>query len=98
MFYLSFYLERPPTGPLPLMIATTLSPHSAFSLGRYRVSPLARRLDCGAYAASVSICSGRGQGTSDRVVRFVPHFPTADGALHYALAQGRQLLAGLVPA
>ena len=74
----------------------SLSP-APLLLGRYRVSPLARQLDCGAYAASVSIRSGHGQGTSDRVVRFVPRFATSDSALRYALAQGRRLLSGLAP-
>ena len=60
-----------------------------FSLGRYVVSPLTRLLDDGAYSASVSIRSGRGQASSDRVLRLIGRFTTADGALRHAAAQGR---------
>lgn len=81
-------------GALLFMTALLFSAPTFLTLGRYRVSPLARRLDCGAYTASVSIRSGRGQGTSDRVVRFAPRFATADSALRYALSQGRLLLDG----
>ncbi len=74
------------------MTATVFSP---FSHGRYSVSPLARALECGGFAASVSIRSGKGQGTSDRIVRFLPRFPTAEHALHYALTQARRMLDGV---
>ena len=59
------------------------------SRGRYVVSPLTRLLDDGAYSASVSIRSGRGQASSDRVLRLIGRFTTADGALRHAAAQGR---------
>ena len=36
------------------------------------MSPLTRQAHCGRYAASVSIRSGRGSTTHDRVLRFVP--------------------------
>lgn len=60
-----------------------------FSVGRYVVSPLSRRLDDGAFSASVSIRSGRGQATSDRVMRLIGRFSTSDGALRHAAAHGR---------
>lgn len=66
-----------------------LMSNPCFSLGRYVVSPLTRRLDDGAYSASVSIRSGRGQASSDRVLRLLGRFTTADGALLHAAAQGR---------
>ena len=66
-----------------------LMSNPCFSLGRYVVSPLTRLLDDGAYSASVSIRSGRGQASSDRVLRLIGRFPTADGALRHAAAQGR---------
>ena len=66
-----------------------LMSNPCFSLGRYVVSPLTRRLDDGAYSASVSIRSGRGQASSDRVLRLIGRFTTADGALRHAAAQGR---------
>jgi len=66
-----------------------LMSNPCFSLGRYVVSPLTRLLDDGAYSASVSIRSGRGQASSDRVLRLLGRFTTADGALRHAAAQGR---------
>jgi hypothetical protein len=66
-----------------------LMSNPCFSLGRYVVSPLTRLLDDGAYSASVSIRSGRGQASSDRVLRLIGRFTTADGALRHAAAQGR---------
>ena len=67
-----------------------------FSVGKYLVSPLTRRTDHGEFAASVSIRSGRGSGTHDRVFRFVPHFPTRAGARRYAVAEGLRWLSGRV--
>jgi hypothetical protein len=58
------------------------------SEGRYLVSPLTRMTDAGAYVAAVSIRSGRGSGTQDRVFRFIPQFSTREGARRYAVEQG----------
>lgn len=69
---------------------TTLE--NAFSVGKYLVSPLSRLNESGHYTASVSIRSGSGRGTSDRIYRFVPQFPTEEGALQYAIAEGRNWL------
>ena len=51
------------------------------------------RNDAGQYTASVSIRSGRGSGTHDRVFRFVPLFASAESALAYAVAEGHSWLA-----
>lgn len=59
------------------------------TMGKYLVSPLARLLSDGHYASSVSIRSGRGSGTHDRVLRFVRQFATSGEALRYAADQGR---------
>lgn len=69
---------------------TTLE--NAFSVGKYLVSPLTRTTDSGQYTASVSIRSGSGRGTSDRVYRFAPEFATREGALQYAVAEGHSWL------
>ena len=53
-------------------------------VGKYLVSPIAKQQDDGGYAASVSIRSGRGSGTHDRVMRFTGIFDTAAAAVHYA--------------
>lgn len=69
---------------------TTLE--QAFSVGKYLVSPLIRRNVSGQYTASVSIRSGSGRGTHDRVFRFIPEFATREGALRYAIAEGHSWL------
>jgi hypothetical protein len=62
--------------------------HSSLQVGKYLVSPLTRSTHCGRYAASVSIRSGRGSATHDRVLRFHPVFDSRDAAERYATAQG----------
>jgi len=59
-----------------------------FSIGKYLVSPLTRRQDSGDYSAAVSIRSGQGRGTHDRVYRFLPLFPTRESARRFAAEQG----------
>ena len=59
-----------------------------FSVGKYLVSPLTHRTDAGGYAASVSIRSGHGSATHDRVFRFAALFRTREGARRYAEEQG----------
>jgi hypothetical protein len=72
------------------LMITTLD--KAFSVGKYLVSPLTRLTESGHYAASVSIRSGRGSGTHDRIFRFMPHFPTRESALQHAVAEGHSWL------
>ncbi len=68
-------------------IATTAQV-SPITMGKYRIAACPRPLDCGRFAAQVSIASGSGRGTTDRVMRFHDLFPTRDAAAHYAMAQG----------
>jgi hypothetical protein len=68
--------------------------NSNFSIGKFLISPLVKQTPTGDFSASVSIRSGRGSGTHDRVMRFVPSFATREGALHYAAVQGRSWLLG----
>ena len=58
--------------------------HNNIAVGKYLVSPLAKPQDAGGYAASVSIRSGRGSATHDRVLRFSGLFDSAAAALQYA--------------
>ena len=58
--------------------------NSQIEIGKYLVSPTARQQSEGRYAASVSIRSGRGSATHDRVMRFTRIFDTAAAAVHYA--------------
>lgn len=54
------------------------------AVGKYLVSPLAKPQGEGRYAASVSIRSGKGSATHDRVMRFSGLFDSAASALQYA--------------
>ena len=56
-------------------------------LGKYTVSPLTRRDAGGLYSASLSIRSGRGSMTHDRVMRFVPQFDSLEEAAGFARDQ-----------
>jgi hypothetical protein len=71
--------------------------HTPLQVGKYLVSPLTRLDDRGRHAASVSIRTGRGSATHDRVLRFFPAFDSSDQAARYALAQGLAWL-GAAPA
>jgi len=57
-------------------------------VGRYLVSPMTSSHTDGGFRASVSIRSGRGAGTTDRIMRFLPCFPNRQAALSYATAEG----------
>jgi hypothetical protein len=70
---------------------TTLE--KAFSVGKYLVSPSAHTTHDGQFTAGVSIRSGRGSGTHDRIYRFVPEFAHRDCALQYAINEGHRWLA-----
>ncbi len=62
--------------------------HTPFEIGKYLVSPLIKRLADGRYAPSVSIRTGRGSATHDRVLRLLPVFDTPQAASRYATDQG----------
>ena len=66
----------------------SISTTPPITMGKYRIAACPRPLDCGRFAAQVSIASGSGRGTTDRVMRFHDLFPTRDAAAHYAMAQG----------
>ena len=60
----------------------------AVTVGKYKVSPLTRPLDNGWYACSVSIRSGSGSGTTDRVLRLTRLFMSPAKAADYAITEG----------
>ncbi len=70
----------------------TIHHEKTISVGKYLVSPLTQLTDAGHYASSVSIRSGAGRATHDRVFRFVATFDTREGARRYAVEQGMQWL------
>lgn len=61
--------------------------HTSLQVGKYLVSPLTRLNDGGRYQAAVSIRSGRGSMTHDRVMRFVPVFDSHAQAARFATEQ-----------
>ncbi len=60
----------------------------SIEVGRYLVSPMTKPHAEGGFAASVSIRSGRGMASHDRVMRFVPRFNSRRAALQYARNEG----------
>jgi hypothetical protein len=70
-------------GLIFMMISPNTSP-TQMAIGKYLVSPLAKPQGEGRYIASVSIRSGKGSATHDRVMRFSTLFDSAASALHYA--------------
>lgn len=71
--------------------------HQPVTNGKYLISPMTRLLENGWYACSVSIRSGRGQATTDRVLRLTRLFRERVLAAEYALAEGLQWI-GMSPA
>ena len=61
---------------------------AATTIGKYRIAALPARLGSGQFCAQVSIASGQGQASTDRVMRFTPVFHSHDAAAQYALGQG----------
>ena len=57
-------------------------------VGRFLVSPMIKPRDEGGFTASVSIRSGRGMASVDRVMWFTPQFGSPQAALRYATAEG----------
>jgi hypothetical protein len=60
------------------------------TVGKYLISPLTKPLENGWYACSVSIRSGSGSSTHDRVLRLTRLFQTKLAAVRYATAEGLQ--------
>jgi hypothetical protein len=66
--------------------------HPAETVGKYLISPLTKPLANGWYACSVSIRSGSGSSTTDRVLRLTRLFRDRWAAAEYAMAEGHQWL------
>jgi hypothetical protein len=64
--------------------------HQPITVGKYLISPLTKALENGWFACSVSIRSGAGSTTTDRVVRLTRLFRDRLAAAEYALAEGLQ--------
>ena len=68
------------------------------TVGKYHISPLIQMLENGWYACSVSIRSGSGSGTHDRVLRLTRLFQDKFAAVRYATAEGLQWIGHRNPA
>ncbi|MBL8330758.1 MAG: hypothetical protein JNJ71_18115 [Rubrivivax sp.] len=75
-----------------------MSIHTAQQVGKYLVSASSRAVDGGGFAAVVSIRSGRGSMTHDRVMRFAPTFDTQDQAARFACEQANAWIGDAAPA
>ena len=61
---------------------------SPVTIGKYRIAAGPSLYIDGSYLAQVSIASGTGSASTDRVMRFTDNFSSHDAAAQYALAQG----------
>ncbi len=64
-------------------------------MGKYRIAACPRLLSSGQFAAQVSIASGRGSASTDRVMRFHDEFSSHDAAASYAIEQGIDWVRGM---
>ena len=71
-----------------LMIFTTTRKQTPITMGKYRIAACPSQLPSGQFAAQVSIASGHGSASTDRVMRFHNEFASHDAAARYAVAQG----------
>ena len=67
------------------------------TVGKYLISPLTRALEGGWVACSVSIRSGSGSGTTDRVLRLTRLFRDPLAAAEYAIAEGLRWVGSVRP-
>ena len=67
-----------------------MNPKDNITVGKYLISPLTKLLENGWYACSVSIRTGSGTATHDRVLRLTRLFRTQLAAVGYATAEGLQ--------
>lgn len=75
-----------------------MNPKDNITVGKYLISPLTKSLANGWYACSVSIRSGSGSATTDRVVRLTRLFRDRLAAAEYALGEGLQWIGVARPA
>jgi len=64
--------------------------HHPLTVGKYLISPLTKALENGWFACSVSIRSGSGRATTDRVLRLTRLFRDPVAGADYARSEGLQ--------
>lgn len=69
-----------------------LTPSQSQVIGRYALTPTAELNSSGSYTAKLSIRSGKGSCSHDRVFRFIPLFRSPAAAIRYAIEQGKSYL------
>lgn len=67
--------------------------HSPLNVGKYLISPLTRAIENGWFACSVSIRSGSGRSTSDRILRLTRLFRDPGTAADYARGEAMKWIA-----
>lgn len=67
--------------------------HSPLNVGKYLISPLTRAIENGWFACSVSIRSGSGRSTSDRILRLTRLFRDPLAAADYARGEAMKWIA-----
>lgn len=72
--------------------------HDPLMVGRYLISPATRLLENGWYSCSVSIRSGSGQATTDRVLRLTSLFRDSVSAAEFATADALRWIGVTRPA
>jgi hypothetical protein len=71
-----------------IFTTTTTTTQIPVTMGKYRIAACPEQLPCGQFAAQVSIASGRGSASTDRVMRFRDEFASHDAAAQFSIAQG----------
>ena len=66
--------------------------YNAVTIGKFLVTPLTRATGNGWFACSVSVRSGSGSATTDRVLRLTRLFQDKATAAQYAVAEGMRWL------
>jgi hypothetical protein len=76
------------------MIPAIQFQNHAITLGKYRIAACPRALPCGRFAAQVSVASGVGSASTDRVICFTDDFATHEAAASFSMAQGLDWVQG----
>jgi hypothetical protein len=71
-----------------IFTTSTITKPIPVTMGKYRIAACTRQFPSGQFAAQVSIASGRGSASTDRVMRFHAEFSSQDAAARFAVAQG----------
>ena len=71
-----------------MIFTTTTTQQTPITMGKYRIAACPSQLPSGQFAAQVSISSGHGSASTDRVMRFHSEFASHDAAARYAVEQG----------